>query len=386
MFELEVARRHIVANKRVTGFTLLTVAIAVGVIVMTLGLTQGTRMQIVENTVEKNPHILIKPKEKEDYIYLYRTLSRTLADYPEVAAISSRLLGQGAARYRNKVQGIEFYGIEPEAEDRLMKVRESTIMGNFFDLKHKMNAVFLGRTLADNLDVEPGDDIYISLRNRSLKVRVEGLIQKGTVKDSVLVFMPLKTAQNLAGQGDVVSEIGLRIYDFNKAPAFAGMIESETSYRAESWQDFNREISRFLGTQSRINVIFYGLIFLISGFVVANTAIMTVRRRTKEIGMLMAMGAMRTSILKIFMLESIMLSLPAGILGLILGILFGKGIESYPLNVEQTSTGVTKIMLDLRPEFMLYAFFFALLLNLLAGIYPAIMASKLDPVEAIGSE
>lgn len=386
MFEVDIAKRHIASNKKGTAFTVLTVAIAVGVIIMSLSISSGSLRQIVQNTVEKNPHILVMPKEGEDYIYLYRNLNQSLSQYPGVMASSPRMVGQGAARYRDQVEGIEFIGADPVSEDRLMQISESVVAGDFSELKFKRKAAFLGVTLAENLGVRPGNDIYLSLRNKTVKLKVAGLIEKGTVKDRTLVYITLDVAQDLVGQGDVVSEVGVKLKDYRDAPDMAEEIRALTPYRVESWQDFNREIARFLGTQSRINILFYGLIFLVSGFVVANTTIMIVRRRTKEIGMLMAMGATRYSILKIFLLENLMLSPAAGLLGIAVGVAFGKAIESYPLDMGSGEMGITRIVLDLRPEFAIYALFFALLLNILAGIYPAYLASGLDPVEAIGSE
>jgi lipoprotein-releasing system permease protein len=221
MFELDIAARHVVSNRRGTAFTLISVAIAVGIIIMSLGLTAGVRMQIVDNTVEKNPHLIISPKKGENYINMYRTLSDLVRMYPGTMAISPRLVGQGAARFRDKVEGVEFAGVIPAQEDPLMAVQESMISGNFSDLKFNSNGAVMGVTLAKNLDIRPGGDFYLSLKNQSIKLKVIGLIQKGTVKDSTLIYMPLETAQNLVGQGDIVSEIGVKLSDFTTAPAMA---------------------------------------------------------------------------------------------------------------------------------------------------------------------
>jgi lipoprotein-releasing system permease protein len=386
MFELDIAARHVVSNRRGTAFTLISVAIAVGIIIMSLGLTAGVRMQIVDNTVEKNPHLIISPKKGENYINMYRTLSDLVRMYPGTMAVSPRLVGQGAARFRDKVEGVEFAGVIPAQEDPLMAVQESMISGNFSDLKFNSNGAVMGVTLAKNLDIRPGGDFYLSLKNQSIKLKVIGLIQKGTVKDSTLIYVPLETAQNLVGQGDIVSEIGVKLSDFTTAPAMALDLNSKNRYETTSWQDFNKEIARFVGNQNVTNMLFYIFILLISAFVIANTAIMVVSRRRKEIGILMAMGATRGSILKIFLLENMLIGLPAGVLGCLLGFGAAKLITLLPLDVTSSGGGDAGMIIVARPEYFVYAIIFALALNFISGLYPAYTAARLDPVKAIGSE
>ncbi|HSD59165.1 MAG TPA: ABC transporter permease, partial [Methanotrichaceae archaeon] len=221
MFELDVAKRHVVTNRRGTAFTLISVTIAVAIIIMSLGLTEGVRMQIIENTVEKNPHLIINPKEGENYIWMYRTLSASIGKYPGVVAVSPRLVAQGGAQFMDEVEGVEFAGVDPFLEDRLMAVQESMTYGNFSDLRFTKNGAVLGVKLAGNLGIRPGGDFYLTLKNRTIRLKVIGLIEKGTVKDSTLVYIPLETAQRLVGQGDVVSEIGVKLSDFEEAPGLA---------------------------------------------------------------------------------------------------------------------------------------------------------------------
>jgi lipoprotein-releasing system permease protein len=139
-------------------------------------------------------------------------------------------------------------------------------------------------------------------------------------------------------------------------------------------------------TQKVILYIFYALIFIIAGFGVANTMIMTVTRRTKEIGILMAMGATRKAVIKIFLLESLILGPPAALLGCILAYGTAKLIEAYPVQLPSDIYQVSKLVVLLTPQSFALAVAFALAVNFLAGLYPAYKASRLDPVEAIGSE
>jgi lipoprotein-releasing system permease protein len=385
MFELDIARRHVATNRRGTAFTMISVAIAVGIIIMSLGLTEGVRVQILENTIEKNAHIIINPKKTESYINMYRTLSETMASYPGVLSVSPRLVGQGAARFQDRVQGVEFVGSLAQEENRLMGGQESMISGNFSDLIFNQRGAILGVKLAESLKIRPGGDFHLYFKNNSVRLKVIGLLEKGTVKDETLVYIPLDTAQKLVGQGDVVSEIGVKLVDFANAPALSREMNERSRYETTSWQDFNKEIARFVGNQNVTNMLFYIFILLISAFVIANTTIMVVSRRKREIGILMAMGTDRISILKIFLLENMLISVPAGALGCLLGLGLAKLISLLPLDV--TSTGSKAgVLIAARPEYFVYAMIFALALNLIAGIYPAYSAARLDPVEAIASE
>ncbi len=386
MFELFIAWRHVATNRRGTAFTMISVAIAVGIIIMSLGLTEGVRMQILENTIEKNPHLIISPKKTESYINMYRTLSLMMAKYPGVLAVSPRLVGQGAASFQDRVHGAEFVGVHPLEENQLMAVQESMISGNFTDLVFNKKGAILGVKLAENLRIRPGGDFYLYFKNNSVRLKVIGLLEKGTVKDETLVYIPLNTAQELIGQGDTVSEIGVKLADFTNAPAMALEMNGKSPYKTTSWQDFSKEIARFVGNQNVTNMLFYIFILLISAFVIANTTIMVVSRRKKEIGILMAMGAKRRAILKVFLLENMLISIPGGALGCLLGFGLARLISLLPLDVTSTGGEGGGMLIVARPEYFAYAMIFALALNFISGIYPAYAAARLDPVEAIAGE
>jgi lipoprotein-releasing system permease protein len=381
-FEAAVAARHILSNRRGTAFTLLSIGVAVGVIIMSLGITGGVRDAIVASTVEMNPHLYIEPEQGEDYLHLYRSLSEKIWDYPGVVAVSSRLVGQGAARYKENVEGVEFIGVDPGTEYDLMNLQGSIKSGDFFDLRYGRSSAFLGTKLAENLEIRPGERFDLVQKDKLLRLHVAGLVEKGTSKDYSLVYLPLKAAQNLVGQGDVVSEIGVKLSDFEDAPKAAEELKYRLNKQTSSWQEFSREIARFVSTQSRINLIFFSMILLISGFVIANTTIMIISRRTREIGIMMAMGASRRSILKIFLMESLALALPGGILGSMVGLAVGKMIATFG----PSGFGGVALTFNLRPELIGYSIIFALCLNFLAGLYPAFRASRLDPVQAIASD
>jgi lipoprotein-releasing system permease protein len=218
MYELSVAKGHILRNPKMAFFTIAAVTLAVAVIVVFMGLLGGFEEEIITTTVENNPHIYVQPKSDEKYIYLYKTVSARLWDYPGVEAVSSRLIGKAAAKYKDKVRGVEFLGVNPDDEDRLMKVQKDIIIGNFQDLQSRKLSAFMGTKLAEELKLQLEDDFILARGNISMRLRVAGLFETGSAKDKSLVYIPLATAQDLVGKGDVVSEVDVRIKDIYQAP------------------------------------------------------------------------------------------------------------------------------------------------------------------------
>ena len=147
----------------------------------------------------------------------------------------------------------------------------------------------------------------------------------------------------------------------------------------------NADILNLIETQRVFAWIFYLLIFAIAGFGIANTMIMIVSRRTREIGILMAMGATRWSILKIFILESLILAPPSALMGGILAYLSAQLIMSYEIELPSEIYMISKMTISMKPEFFVWAVGIALTVNFVAGLYPAWKASRMDPVVAIGS-
>jgi lipoprotein-releasing system permease protein len=385
MYELTVAYRHILRNPKMSLFTVAAVTLAVAVIVVLMGLTSGFEEDVIATTVENNPHIVVHPKEDEKYISLYRTVSGILWSYPGVIAVSARLTGKAAAKHKDEVAGVEFVGIEPADEERLMKVQEDAVYGSFFDLRTRRYAAFLGTRLASDLKLHPEDDFLLVLGNKSIKLKVAGVLEAGSAVDKTRVYLPRRTAQDLLGKGDVVSEVAVKVADIYKARDITADLRRLFGYETKSWEETNADVLELIQTQSFYTMIFYVLIFAIAGFGIANTMIMIITRRTREIGILMAMGATRGSILKVFVIESLILAPPAALIGSILAYLTAWAIMSYDIQLPSEVYIVSRMTVSMKPEFFVYAVLFALAVNFVAGLYPAWRASRMDPVEAIGS-
>jgi ABC-type lipoprotein release transport system permease subunit len=213
---------------------------------------------------------------------------------------------------------------------------------------------------------------------------VVGLVHTGTAADETIAYARLDSVQDFFNEPGVVSTIGVRVADPYQANVIASSIERETGLNAVSWSEANAEILGLLETQMVFVNIFYLLIYGIAGFGIANTLITIVAQRTREIGILKAMGASQKSIMVIFIFQSLVLGAIGLVLGTVLGYITIVALQNYKIEVPQEMYfGLQTLPLEVEALNFVYAAFFAFIVNILSGIYPARKASKLDPVKAI---
>jgi lipoprotein-releasing system permease protein len=388
MYELKIALRQVLSRKKQTLFAILAVALAVAVITVMMAMLSGFQDELVTASIENNPHIVISPEtEEEEFIHLYRYTSARIAEKEGVIAVSPKYLGQAALEYRDNAEGVSLQGVDPLAEENVMKVSEDVVEGDLMSLVHTRYGILLGDQLAENLEVRVGDRVdAVFPGSQTTSFKVVGLIHTGTAVDEVTAYARLDSVQDFFNEPGVVSTIGVRVADPYKADAIAASIEGETGLDAVSWSEANAEILSLLETQMVFVNIFYLLIYGIAGFGIANTLITIVAQRTREIGILKAMGASQKSIMVVFIFQSMVLGAIGLILGTILGYIATVALQSYEIEVPQEMYfGLQTLPLEVEPLNFVYAAFFAFIINIISGIYPARKAAKLDPVTAIES-
>jgi putative ABC transport system permease protein/lipoprotein-releasing system permease protein len=388
MYELKIALRQVVSRKKQTLFSILAVALAVAVITVMMALLSGFQGELIKSSIENNPHIVLNPQdEKEGFIHLYRYNSALISEKEGVIAASPKYIGQAALEYSDNAEGVSLQGVDPMAEENVMRVSEDVVEGDLKTLVHTRYGILLGDQLAKNLEVNVGDRVdAVFPGSKTTSFKVVGLVHTGTSADKVTAYARLDSVQDFFNEPGVVSNIGARVADPYQADAIAASIEGETGLDAVSWSEANAEILSLLDIQ-RVSVnIFYFLIYGIAGFGIANTMITIVAQRTREIGILKAMGTSRKNIMVIFLFQSIILGAIGLVLGIILGYIVIIALQSYEIEVPpEMYFGLQTLPLEVKPLNFVYAAFFAFIVNILSGIYPARKAAKLDPVKAIES-
>jgi len=385
MYELFIALRHLTSRRRQTIFSVLAVGLAVMLLVWSQALMVGFTDEMYSKTVDRMAHVTVEPQEDEDYIHLYHKLTEDIREIDGVVGVSPVLAGPATFEYKDKNKNVVIQGIQVDAHDSVLHINDDIVEGSFRDLEVSSNSVVVGDALAEKLDVDIGDTIDASFPEANpAALKVVGIYDSGTPLDETLAITSQSTAKGFLDVSNVVNSILVRVDDRERAQAISEEIDA-MGYPASGWKETNPEIIQTLKLEGTSNAITLGLIIIIASFGIVSTLFMAVMEKTKEIGMLMAMGVPRRSIMIIFVMESGIL----GLLGAVLGVALGAGLAiqmgSYDYGME-VMAGISTIPFVVRLQDAVIIVLFTFLLNLIAGIYPASRASKLNPVEAIGRE
>jgi ABC-type transport system, involved in lipoprotein release, permease component len=388
MYELRIALRHISARKRLTFFAVFAVALAIAVIVVLMSMMTGFTEELISTTVENSPHIVVSSADqKEDYVHFYNYYSEQIGAMDGVEAVSPVFIGQAAISHKDNAEGINLNGIDPIAEDTVMHISDDIVSGDLFALSRSNNGIVIGDKLAEDLEVVTGDNVDIVMPGfGTASYKVIGIFDSGTPNDESIAYVRFDSALDFFDENGVASKINVRVYDPFQADIIATSIEQDTGLDALSWIEANKEILDLLNTQMLIVWLYYGLIYMIAGFGIANTLFTVVMDKKSEIGMLMAMGASKRNITMIFLLESLILGTMGVLLGCMLGYLGSTALSSYQIDLpSEMYFGLTTLPLKTDIMNYAYAIVFSFLINIVAGVYPARRAAALDPVEAIES-
>jgi len=347
MYELFIALRHLTSRRRQTIFSVLAVGLAVMLLVWSQAMMVGFTEEMYSKTVDRMAHVTVEPQEDEDYIHLYHKLTEDIRAIDGVVGVSPVLAGPATFEYKDKNKNIVLQGIRVDAHDSVLHINDDIVEGRFRDLEVSSNSVVVGDTLAEKLDVEIGDTIDASFPEANpAALKVVGIYDSGTPLDETLAITSQSTARGFLDVSDVVTSILVRGDDRDQAQAISEKIDA-MGYPASGWKETNPEIIQTLKLEGTSNAVMLGLIIIIASFGIVSTLFMAVMEKTKEIGMLMAMGVPRRSIMMLFVMESSIL----GLLGAVLGVALGAGLAiqmgSYTYEVGEAMAGITTIPFDL---------------------------------------
>jgi len=379
---VSIAIRHIISRRRQTLLSVLAVALAVSISVIFTSLVNGQQQILTGLVEEKLPHVTVEPKQGDDFIHLYKSLLDRIASLGGIKSYAASLSTAAALSRKDKTKNALLKGSNPIDIDKIYKIDEAMIQGDFSSIQQVRNAV-IGQTLAASLDLKLGDKVAATFpRARGTELTVTGIFNTGTPLDDLVVFVSMDTARNFRDEGDVINAVEIRLQDISQAQSLAGLI-STWGYNAMSWQEKNPEIMQAInigGFWTRFSVL---LFMVVAFFGVASIMNLLVVEKTREIGMLMAMGARISDIRDIFLVESALLGLIGAAVGSALGLAGVLILGKVPFEIAAGGREITTLPLILNPWDIFLLIFFVVALSIVAALYPARNASRIDPVIAL---
>jgi lipoprotein-releasing system permease protein len=394
--ESKIALRFLRQNLVQTSLILVGIAVGVSVIVFITTLIIGLQENIIQRTLGTQSHIRIEPADEinltvtppdntialrlEDpraqrlrSINNWPAVQNTLDTLPSITAVSPVTTGPAFVRRASVLKAVSLIGIEPERYVRIIPVDEDIVAGRF---KVGAGDAVIGTLLARDLGVRIGSKVRIETGDGiSALVNIAGIFELG-VRDLDLRYMyvDLKQAQALLELPGGVTQLDVTVKDIFSADKVARRIRDLVGLKAESWIETNAQLMNALSSQRLSSAMISFFVALSVAFGIASVLAISVTQRTREIGILRAMGTQRPQMIKIFLIQGGLLGLMGAGAGAVLGTTlvwmfntFGPRLFYVPLDARLIP--VTMVLASVT--------------GILAASVPAWRAARLNPVEAI---
>ncbi len=406
-FEWLVALRYLRSPNRPAVLRLVTILAVIGVcagvttLVIALSMNTGFRQAIRDRLLSVTAHVNIKPTDPSG-IADYRSLAAKLSKTPGVKSIEPALYITVLVSYEDRTQGVVVKGVEPELERKASSAWSHLVSGsdNFVPDANGTPGVMIGRLLASDFDVKAGDYVTVTSPQEDLtpfgmfphprRFRVVGVFNSGFYDyDANWAFTTLKSAQQLAGVGDVASLLEVRVNNLDDAAEIADTLlkRAGPGYTATTWMEENAALFRAMKLEELVTALFVGLITLVAGLNILVVLTMTVSDRARDIAVLMAMGARRRQMRDIFVLQGLIVSLIGTGAGLLIGYTVSwtaNRWELIPLNPQIYAVPYVPFSTNAVDAIWIAAA--ALSISALATILPARAAASTLPVEILRFE
>jgi lipoprotein-releasing system permease protein len=400
-FEWITAVRFLREGRLQTLFIIGGIAIGVGVIVFMSAMLAGLEANFIKRVLTSQPQIQLlaldqvarplrggagefedarvqRPSQRVISIDQWPKIRDQMLAMPEVTAVAPTIQGSALAVRGDASRAITLSGVEPDSYFKIVKLPDYIVAG---EARLTSEDVVIGIELARNLGATVGDKLNIQAASGANRVlTISGLIDLGNKGvNQRNAYVALRTGQSLLGMIGGVTTIDMTVQNIYAAEDIARRIQAANAVEADSWIKTNAQIFTAVQAQETSNSLIRLFVALSVAFGIAAVLIVSVIQRSKDIGILRAMGTSRGQILRVFLLQG-------GLLGFV-GSLFGAAMGAFALvywhSVARQPDGSELFPLILERRLFILTALLATVTGLLAATAPAVRAAKLDPVVAI---
>ena len=394
--ESTIALRFLREGRAQTTLILIGIGVGVSVIVFIVALIRGLQGNIVDRTLGTQAHIKVEAPDETNRlaplpdgttrlvletrraqrlrsINNWQQVMGVLDHFPGVKAVSPVVSGPAFARRGNAVESVALVGMDPARYQRIIPLSEDIIAGR---LTVGAGDAVIGRLLADDLGLRVGDKFrLVAGQGREAQVNIAGIFELGVRElDQRYVYLDLKQTQSLLDLPGGVTVIDITVADIFAAQDAARRIAALTGLKAESWLDTNAQLVNALRSQSMSTAMISFFVAVSVAFGIASVLSISVVQRTREIGILRAMGTRQQQMLKVFLVQGAVLGLTGSTLGAFAG---------YGLVWVFNTFGPKLFYIPVSPTLVPMAMAIATITGTVAAAVPARRAARLDPVVAI---
>jgi ABC-type lipoprotein release transport system permease subunit len=402
---LKLAFRNLGRNRRRTFFSAMAMGLALALLLFMASFIQGEMGSAIEAAIQlQSGHLQVRAAtydeaktslQWEDLIEGPDQVAGQIAALGPVKAATPRLYASGFVTTRNESAGVRVVGIDPASEAN-EPYRNGLLEGEFLTADDR-EGVLIGAPLANRLGLSTGDPVSLSVNTSSGDVDEQSFTIRGVYStrtggfDGVTVFLPLAKAQALTGADGRASTIFVLLDDTDQTEAVIAALQAP-GFQVLTWQEMNKLLTQTEQLSSSYMSLFYLIVLAIGGTVIINTQIMSVYERTREIGILSAIGMRGRRLLAIFLAETGFLAVGGIVLGLVIGGAFVAYFTAYGFPLDMTQFGLTgilysdKIYTQLTVKDTVNLTLMSFIVTMLAGLYPAVLASRMEPVAALRAE
>ncbi len=411
--EFEIAWRYLGAQRKsllismITLLSVLGVGIGSAVLIIALSAANGFEDQVTRQMMGKDAHFEVLRYHYEP-ISNYRELYEKLQKDPDVKSVAPFIMTKAGISSKRSSDGIVLYGIDHKASESVLALKDQIKYGHYTldslldTTSTRRPAIILGNSLANRLRLILGDKVILQTfaspedavyggSGRMIQCVVAGIFESGSYEyDANLAYISLESAQKLLGlTSDDVLGFQAKVEDPWMADQIADRVEKELGYPyyAMDWKAKNANLIKWMGFEKVLILVILCMIIVVAAFNIISSLIMLVLEKTREIGILRAMGCSRGSIMRTFVLTGGFI----GFGGTVGGVILGLAVCYSQLYFEWfTLPGdvylITVFPIKIMWGDVLMVFVAGNVISLLATIPPALKASRLDPVKAIRHE
>ncbi|MAT39951.1 MAG: hypothetical protein CL946_10150 [Ectothiorhodospiraceae bacterium] len=314
---------------------------------------------------------------------------------PHVTGVSQRVIAEGMAASPESSFGVQIVGIDPNEEATVTELEKNLVDGTWFETD-KRNPIVIGAKLAERLDLSVKSKIVLSFQAMDSSIaymacRIVGTYStSSSLFDETHVFLQRADLWRVLGSKDIYHEVAIRAEKQQNVDSIQTALASMyPDQEVATWGEISPELTLTYDSMQAFMLVFMVIVLLALLFGIVNTMFMAVLERTREIGMLLAIGMKQGKLFLMILLETILLSLTGGIIGVAMTIgsiaIFGNtGIDLSIVSAGLAEYGIDTVLYPFLPVNTYYELFIMVLITaVVASIFPAMKAVHTKPAEAI---